>query len=258
VLNGDWAFGGLILIFTFAMTLSQRLGKSKCSTPLIHNSMNNNIGIYLLTSPDGRHYVGASTNLKKRKSQFFNSSERCFAKNYSGLVDEIKLYPRNLWMHEVLVFCGKDDLDRLEQMWIRLYRSTDPEFGYNKALGGKGTLGVSHYGEANHMFGKKLSEEHKKKLRESNLGKKRSVETRKKMSKSNARTMRGRFGADNNSAKAINQYDKQGNFIRRWGSIIDAARELGANQKAIIHCLRGKTKTSFGHIWRYADADNNN
>ena len=53
--------------------------------------------------------------------------------------------------------------------------------------------------------------------------------------------------------KKINQYDKQGNFIRSWDYIRDADKALGINNSSIIRCCRGIAKTAGGFVWRYAD-----
>ena len=62
---------------------------------------------------------------------------------------------------------------------------------------------------------------------------------------------------NNNHNKRVLQYDKNGNFIKEYPSIHEAARQLG---KASVHgeqnisaCARGKTKTAYGYIWRFAD-----
>jgi group I intron endonuclease len=49
----------------------------------------------------------------------------------------------------------------------------------------------------------------------------------------------------------IIQYDLEGNFIKEWKSATEAARVLGAKQSAINQNLKGKTKKSFGYIWKY-------
>ncbi len=53
-------------------------------------------------------------------------------------------------------------------------------------------------------------------------------------------------------AKKIIQYDKDGNFIREWNRIIDAAKHYNTSTGRICTCLSGKTKTCHGFIWRYA------
>ena len=52
--------------------------------------------------------------------------------------------------------------------------------------------------------------------------------------------------------KPVNQYDLQGNFIKRWDSAVDAYKELGLKSNGINHCCQGAQKTAFKFIWKYA------
>lgn len=52
------------------------------------------------------------------------------------------------------------------------------------------------------------------------------------------------------SAKAIVQYDKNGNFIREWDAISNAHRVLGINLSNIAQCCRGLRASAGGYIWR--------
>jgi hypothetical protein len=52
--------------------------------------------------------------------------------------------------------------------------------------------------------------------------------------------------------KPVNQYDLEGNFIKRWDSAIDAYKGLGLKNNNITHCCIGKSKTSNKFIWKYA------
>ena len=42
-------------------------------------------------------------------------------------------------------------------------------------------------------------------------------------------------------------------FIKSWGSINQAAKELDITEQHISGCCRGKRKTAGGYIWKYAD-----
>ena len=55
--------------------------------------------------------------------------------------------------------------------------------------------------------------------------------------------------------KAVNQYDLDGNFIRRFNSIKEAAKALGCSDGEICYCCQKKKgkKTVYGYQWRYAD-----
>lgn len=64
--------------------------------------------------------------------------------------------------------------------------------------------------------------------------------------------MKGRITAPS-ILKKVNQYSKDGAFIKTWDSISDAARALGKNSAGITHCCKGDYNTSYGYIWRYYD-----
>jgi hypothetical protein len=51
--------------------------------------------------------------------------------------------------------------------------------------------------------------------------------------------------------KPIIQYDKKENFIKEWNSAKEAERYYNMSNNCINSCLRGKTKSSGGYIWKY-------
>ena len=55
--------------------------------------------------------------------------------------------------------------------------------------------------------------------------------------------------------KPIDQYDKNGNHVKRWESLQAASLHyLGKKDGgAISACARNRTKTSCGYVWKYAD-----
>lgn len=54
--------------------------------------------------------------------------------------------------------------------------------------------------------------------------------------------------------KPILQLDKEGNVIKKWSSISEAAESFGytAGTSHIIDCIKGRRKTARGYGWRYA------
>lgn len=54
-------------------------------------------------------------------------------------------------------------------------------------------------------------------------------------------------------SKRVNQYDKQGNYIKTWDSLSEVGRELGINVAGISRCCKGYLKTTKGYKWRYAN-----
>ena len=52
-------------------------------------------------------------------------------------------------------------------------------------------------------------------------------------------------------SKPVLQYDKTGNFIREWPSMIKVEEELGINQSNISQCCLGNRNSAGGFIWKY-------
>ncbi len=55
------------------------------------------------------------------------------------------------------------------------------------------------------------------------------------------------------TSKEINQLDANGGFIKKYESIVIAAKELGLNNIAISHCLNGRSKSSGGFKWEFCN-----
>ena len=53
--------------------------------------------------------------------------------------------------------------------------------------------------------------------------------------------------------RKIIQYSLDGQFIKYWIGIADTAKKLNCDYSNIVNCCRGKQKSAFGFIWKYAD-----
>ena len=53
------------------------------------------------------------------------------------------------------------------------------------------------------------------------------------------------------TAKKIEQYDLNNNFIKAWNSIAEASRKLKVASSGISACCIGINKTCGGYIWKY-------
>jgi len=65
---------------------------------------------------------------------------------------------------------------------------------------------------------------------------------------------KGQNSAERNrraSSKVVLQYDLDGNFIKEWKSVVNAASQLKVFSSNISACALGIAKTSNGFIWRY-------
>lgn len=112
------------------------------------------------------------------------------------------------------------------------------------------------------MFGKGLSKESIEKMKATKKAKgyKWSDETREKMKNrppisQEARKKIGEahFGANSCKAKAIVQLTMEGEVVQEWDCISDAARALSISNSNIVRCLKGKSKSCIGHIWKYKE-----
>lgn len=97
-------------------------------------------GIYCLTSPSGKKYVGQASDLRERKRAFFN-----FNNNYSSAGSKIemarkKYKDKSLWKYEILESCDKQLLNEREMYWIDKFSTFD--CGYNSTIGGDGVSGI--------------------------------------------------------------------------------------------------------------------
>lgn len=51
--------------------------------------------------------------------------------------------------------------------------------------------------------------------------------------------------------KQVDQFDKDGNFIRRWESISQASTELNISSGQLTDTCKGKHKSAGGFVWKY-------
>jgi group I intron endonuclease len=101
------------------------------------------------------------------------------------------------------------------------------------------------------LKGREISEESRKKRSETMKGVPKSEETRRKMSEAQ-KGHKMPIGKDSKKAIPIDQFDREGNFIKSFGSTADASTELGCQRSGICFALKGRIKTSAGFIWKYS------
>ena len=69
-------------------------------------------------------------------------------------------------------------------------------------------------------------------------------------------TRNGRAAKSNTNnvlrSKQVKQYTVEGELVKEFPSIKQVKRELGFEDGNIIKCCKGKYKTAYGFIWRYA------
>lgn len=61
-----------------------------------------------------------------------------------------------------------------------------------------------------------------------------------------------KIGLRKNVVKEINQYNLNGNFIKKWCSIMEVQRKLKICNTNISNCCLGKRKSAGGYLWKFA------
>jgi len=148
------------------------------------------VGIYKITSPTGKIYVGQSINIEQRFTYYkkLNCTEQI------KLLRSLQKYTPENHNFEILEECEECYLNERERYWQECHDVLNRERGLNlryvKDGDRSGTMSEetrermssSKVGEKNYMFGKKHSEETKKKISEKRKGYKVSEEVKKRLS----------------------------------------------------------------------------
>lgn len=165
-------------------------------------------GIYKITSPTGKVYIGQSIDIKKRWRDHSNSITKTKLNSSfisHGFINHI---------FEIIHECERCDLDRWEIHYIGYFDTFNTRHGLNLNIGGGGNKGIIVSDETRKRLsiagkgkkrtaefcarlseinkGKKHSPETLIKLSQAKIGHKRSEETKAKIKKNNARTGLGR------------------------------------------------------------------
>lgn len=125
--------------------------------------MNKICGIYKITSPTGKIYIGQSKNINRR----FQKYKYGECKEQPKLYHSIIKHGWDLHVFEIIHECNESQLNEQEKYYIKLYDTFNTEHGMNLTEGGDSTV---------------FTEETKQKIKLSKLGVKRSLETKEKIS----------------------------------------------------------------------------
>lgn len=153
------------------------------------------IGIYKITSPTGKIYIGQSTNIENRK--YYYSSIKCDKQH--KLYNSLQKYGWEQHMFEIIEECNLDKLNEREIYW-GLYYDVLGENGLNLRLG-----------DANGLC---------------------SEETKKKIGTTNSRPKPINFNS--NLKKSVLQFDKQDNLIAEYESYHDAKNKTGLSLTEVL------------------------
>ena len=172
------------------------------------------IGIYKITNPKGKVYIGQSINIEKRFREHRNSMNKKQTKLYKSF----QKYGFINHVFEIIEECLINQLDERESFWKHYYLNL---------VNNNWKLVLFH------------------ELYDAGGGPKSNF-TKQKIGLANSKPKPQGFG--NKISKAIGQYNLNGEFIRKWNSITEAKKQISGD---ILSCCQGKQKTAGGFIWRY-------
>jgi len=235
--------------------------------------MNKTYVVYKHTSPSGKVYIGITSQPPKRR--FDNGRGYSHNEHFRRAINA---YGWHNFKSEILgKGLSRDEAVLEEKRLISLYDSTNWDKGYNLMTGGDG---IGTHTEATIQklrilgTGKKWPIERRLSFSRKRKGKTHSEEAKKKMSliakgagnpfygrhhtedakKRIRANMPDRRGGKSSLAVSVCQYDLDGKLISTFPSISDAGRENGIeNYYNISACCRGRQKTAYGYVWKYAE-----
>lgn len=142
-------------------------------------------GIYKLTSPTGKIYIGQSKNIELRKHRY----EILQCKRQTKLFASLNKHGWEKHSFDVLCECDQSMLNEMEMFYIKKYKTFNTNHGLNLTSGGDHTeLSVETIKKiSDSNKGKKLTEKHKKQISDSKknnkywVGRKHSDSTKEKL-----------------------------------------------------------------------------
>jgi group I intron endonuclease len=195
------------------------------------------IGIYKITSPTSRVYIGQSNNIERRFKSYYQMY---------GCLKQIRLYRSfnkyGVKNHkfEILEECSFEELNNRE----RYYQDKYNVLGKN---------GLNCILTDSNLKKKVLSEKTKLKIKNSMTGKIKNKETKDKIvnSSKNRIFKKLKYNTIKHEIKTIYQYDLNKNIIKEWKSFQDIVIKYPEGLRTIWKCLRNQQKTSLNYIWTY-------
>lgn len=217
------------------------------------------IGIYKITSPSGRVYIGQSVNIERR----FNSYKRMYVKN----IKQTKLH-RSFLKHgvdshvfEIILKCDESELNYHERYYQDFFNTVDSGLNCKSTKCGDRSGRVSKetllkMSEAskgnNHWLGRKHTQESKDKMSAAHKLIVHSPEVYKRRGrKGRVSNRRGFFSERHPRSIKILQLDLDGNLIKEWNCLMDVKRELGYHIGNISSCLHGRLNTYKKFVWKH-------
>ena len=219
------------------------------------------VGIYKITNPKGKVYIGQSTNIKKR----WGAYKRLQCKGQTLLYYSLNKYGPEKHIFEVLEICEINTLIERENYYKNLYEvfKTPSLCCRYDGKGGKDSDETRLKKQVPKNLNQQQKLEKNQKIQKANIGKKRTQEQKDKMKKplneehkNNirealiGREIKWEVGRPK---RIIHQYDLTGNFLKEWPTISSASKHYNLNSANIVANCNGRYKSAGGFVWKYKE-----
>lgn len=209
---------------------------------------------------NGKVYIGQTIkSARRRVIQHMTNSRAWTNAHKTYFHNALNKYGFNGFEFSIIEICSAEELNEREVHWIKHYKATDKNYGYNIDSGGSSGKTTAP-----------LSEEHKLALLKANLGRKRKNETKRKISIAHRERFKNnpeliiensvRLKKYSDSLRIpIYQYSMSGLLIKKWESLVDVAiilygkkRQGSTLHRNIKNNMKKQNKFGFsknGSIW---------
>jgi group I intron endonuclease len=232
------------------------------------------MGVYKITNPTGKIYIGKSIDIEKRHYQY----KKGHVKSQTALYNSIKKYGWESHKVEILIECEEDKLNLLEEYYINYYNSV--EKGLNLTYGGDGgrKSDITKQRISKSMVGKRgaynvynpvyqydlegnfIQEWKNPKTAVDAMNLSRGairdvIDTNKTIHGYRFTSIKKEKIASTTkwekNKKPVLEYDLENNFIQEWNSAKEASTSLNIAIQHITACCRGERKKTFNRKFTY-------
>lgn len=231
------------------------------------------VGIYRITNPVGKVYIGQSVNIERRFRSYKNLTH---CSQQHKLFRSFRKYNVVEHVFEVIEECNEKHLNERERYWQDFYDVLS-----NNGLNLKLTKTADRSGKMSKESVEKRVRNTNQKIKVANTNyklisekrvantdfkartlntdyKKRTLNTdyQKRTTNTNYKVKVENTDYDKRSEKfhkPVLQITKDGHSVKEWKSIKEVGETLGIDRTSISRCCKGTQKSAGGYCWRYVE-----
>jgi group I intron endonuclease len=205
-------------------------------------------GVYKITNPKGKIYIGSSKNIYRR----FKSYKKLRCTGQPKLYNSLTKYGVENHIFDIIHTCDLTEIYKWERSFGELYDVLNEEKGLNLKLPNTNDkpaiysiesrikMSNTNKGKPSPNKGKKMSEEQKLKISIANKGKPAPMKGRKMSEESRKKMSLGRKGCKPRRSTKVLDTDTG----RVYDSITQLSKELKKDRHRLSQHLSGKVKTN--------------